>query len=502
MENVPVKIVERYKPPPPVYQLPQTVVNRLQQYSENYYDEHPDYQYDFQLERDVLSKAQRWRQLRHQQQEERHQRQERRNLAFQRAIEAQQKEMLGAVEYPSAADLSSDSEDEETCGGKETQLKEVAAATATATTTETSISGSESHDDNNKQTAVTVEPKSINPYSFHTILQPTVLSGATTQATTTTLHKRNSSLNYADFEYNMNSTPFDIIELKTINDLDVLAQVLHNTQLKAQTVEGETEEAVPATIITQSDTKATDNYSADIPATQPVETQPQATPNCNNYAPLYSHAATPTSMSSPYTLPPLQQHLQAYQMGYNQHYYYQPQLYSNQNYLMTQQQPQPQPYVNGYGTPTHQPQPLASTLVSTTLAASDVDAALKSKSVPDILRELKTELQPEKRRARNNSHNSEQMHNPDSLQSLPRLNVFSELAVPAQKLAQSISGMGFPLERVAKVVSICGIDDKKIIEHLIPLSELVDLGFDETKISAALLKFNNNKDKALDYLIN
>lgn len=42
----------------------------------------------------------------------------------------------------------------------------------------------------------------------------------------------------------------------------------------------------------------------------------------------------------------------------------------------------------------------------------------------------------------------------------------------------------------------------QIIEHLIPLGELMDLGFDESKISAALLKFDNNKDKALDYLIN
>jgi hypothetical protein len=41
----------------------------------------------------------------------------------------------------------------------------------------------------------------------------------------------------------------------------------------------------------------------------------------------------------------------------------------------------------------------------------------------------------------------------------------------------------------------------QIIEHLIPLSELLDLGFDESTISDALIKFNNNKDKALDYLI-
>lgn len=41
----------------------------------------------------------------------------------------------------------------------------------------------------------------------------------------------------------------------------------------------------------------------------------------------------------------------------------------------------------------------------------------------------------------------------------------------------------------------------QIVEHLIPLCELLDLGFDETKISDALIRFGNDKDKALDYLI-
>lgn len=41
----------------------------------------------------------------------------------------------------------------------------------------------------------------------------------------------------------------------------------------------------------------------------------------------------------------------------------------------------------------------------------------------------------------------------------------------------------------------------QIVEHLIPLSELLDLGFEEFKITEALIKFNNNKDKALDFLI-
>lgn len=41
----------------------------------------------------------------------------------------------------------------------------------------------------------------------------------------------------------------------------------------------------------------------------------------------------------------------------------------------------------------------------------------------------------------------------------------------------------------------------QIIEHLIRLGELLDLGFDEQQISDALLKFDNDKEKALDFLI-
>lgn len=84
--------------------------------------------------------------------------------------------------------------------------------------------------------------------------------------------------------------------------------------------------------------------------------------------------------------------------------------------------------------------------------------------------------------------------------------------------------MGFPLDRVSRVAERIGKDDKKvnpfylviakeanfkwnstfsfqIVEHLIPLSELLDLGFDESKISDALIQFDNNKEKALDFLI-
>lgn len=41
----------------------------------------------------------------------------------------------------------------------------------------------------------------------------------------------------------------------------------------------------------------------------------------------------------------------------------------------------------------------------------------------------------------------------------------------------------------------------QIIEHLISLTELLELGFDEIKVSDALLQFDNDREKALDYLI-
>ncbi|KAL7729003.1 hypothetical protein ACLKA6_019837 [Drosophila palustris] len=501
MEDVPVKIVERYKPPPLVYQLPQTIANRLAQYKPNYFDDEQAYQYDFQLERTILSRCQHWRQMRHQQQQARQVRQEQRKQERQRALEAKQKEMLGAVEYPSAADFSSDSDDDEIAA------ESPPTPSPTATTTKSkSISAAKSREQQ-------LEPKSINSCNnFHDILQPTILSG-TTAPPVVTHHKRNSSLNYADFEYNMNSTPFDNIELKTINDLDILAQVLHQTQLTQNPQVSEEEvEQEQQTEENQEVEKEEPPVELELAVTTLAETK--ATLDSVNFQMHCDDGQNIPAMYSAhiYNTPQQQQQQNDYQhMVYNQHYYPQvsgqqqhQQLYHNHNYLH-------HGYANGYGTPTHLPPIPASNNSPLTahVLLNPQEADAKSRSVPDILRELKTELQQaEKRRARLHSHNENErqalgltLPQQESQAHPSNANIFQELAVPAQKLAQRISSMGFPLERVAKVISLCGIDDKKIIEHLIPLGELMDLGFEETKISAALLKFDNNKDKALDYLI-
>lgn len=39
------------------------------------------------------------------------------------------------------------------------------------------------------------------------------------------------------------------------------------------------------------------------------------------------------------------------------------------------------------------------------------------------------------------------------------------------------------------------------MEHLLAMSELLDLGFSENKVSEALIQSDNDKDKALDILI-
>ncbi|XP_039494724.1 transcription factor SPT20 homolog [Drosophila santomea] len=493
MEDVPVKIVERYKPPPAVFHLPQATLNRLSQFRVGFYTDHPDYQYDCQLERAVVSQAQRWRQLRRQQREERASRQERRKEERQRALEARQKEMLGAVDYPNADDLSSDEDEEEhKTDEPERREEELQPPPITA----------EARDSSD-------EPKSISVCNFHNILQPTILS-TTPVVSPQTLHKRNSSLNYADFEYNMNSTPFDNIELKTINDLDILAQVLHQTQLEKRRDQQQQQEEHQQQDHQHEDLSKEQPSSKEVPASVELAmttlAETKATLDSVNFhvhcddnedksePSIPATALYPTPMYSASGKQPLHkpEHFQVYHMqGYSHQPFYSPQQHSYQQFSNYQ--------VNGFVTPNHfRAPPAPSSMLA--LSQSEDEVAMKSRSVPDILRELKTELQQaEKRRTRLHSHNAEQQ---PTVELVVDRNSFRELAGPAQKLAQRISTMGFPLERVAKVVSLCGIDDKKIIEHLIPLGELLDLGFDESKISAALLKFNNNKDKALDYLIN
>lgn len=102
MDDVPVKISEKYKPPPKI-SLPQSIVQRLLSS-----DVLEQTKYDFNLERNVLVKIAELKSVRNRDQTDRRERMRQRQLERQQMVDEQQKQLLTAVSYPSAEDLSDD----------------------------------------------------------------------------------------------------------------------------------------------------------------------------------------------------------------------------------------------------------------------------------------------------------------------------------------------------------------------------------------------------------
>lgn len=496
MEGVPVKISEKYKPPPKI-SLPQSIVQRLLSS-----DVLEQTKYDFHLERNVLVKLAELKSVRNRDQTERRERMRQRQLERQQMVDEQQKQMLTAVSYPSAEDLSDD-EPEHTNEPK--HLHEPVAG--------------------------------FSSPNFDTILMPTVIPGhesTFSKPLTNFSHINNAfrsgttnKINYSDFE-NDTSSPFDNVELKTINDLDILAQVLNLSTLQS------TDTPTPET--------STESTSSDITPIQQHATLPNDNtedPNVGAYQ-QPTNGATNISNGSVITnrterLTEFPRYASTYQS--NENYY----NFDNRNSQQTQHLsnavdvlpattviPNNEFYYNY-----NSPNTLGTNSYNLTnhnynvhvgYNMNNVDAAIttynaapmmtghleksKSKSVPDILKELNDELSnSEMKRQRNNSQSIatddyESISAPAPPKQVTKFDAaFHNLPIASQKLIKNISSMGFDHDRVRRIFDKLGSDDKKIVEHLIPLCELLELGFDETKISDALIRFENDKDKALDYLI-
>lgn len=594
MDGVPVKISERFKPPPKIT-LPQSVLNRLAQVESGAALRATTVSYDFQLEETVLKRITEWRALK---ERERYERDERIRVKEQeraRLVEEEQKRKLNQVCYPETDDLSSASEGENEPSEENDESSPP--------------SGSSEEQVLKKQTSAVVSPETVQ-YShmnkFDTILMPTVLPEVATAVigtpgkaidygstplnfsipkNTNLLNNNNgyNKINYSDFE-NDTSSPFDNMELKTINDLDILAQVYNlnisnsgaarrpedfnendpkspekrqASNVKHQTNEASPDQGTPLAT-TQHQTTGYQQQSQYHPQAVYQQNPQQQVQTSDYYKPYSSYqydygqyAASSTagyvgnqflsqypsstagtsyqsSMQSQYQQPFTNQGLPP-----SSTYNYYPYTSSSNSTATTQPT-----YANAYlysnnaygGNPSSQlmagynysPQSPSSAVSSErpssigygNSAATDADVSSsmrsKSKSVPDIVRQLDEEVKDSaQRRTRNNSQsvaekNQQQeaidksTENPTSVQDCT---IYNRLSPADQNLVKRIGSMGFPLELVAAVLKRIGNDDKKIVEHLIPLSELLDLGFEEEKISDALVKFDNNKHKALDYLI-
>lgn len=209
MNGVPVKISERYKPPKKLA-LNQALTQRLANTEATV--QVLAVTHDFDLERSVLAKIAEWQQMRNQECCDRQERARVRQEERQKLMEQKQKQLLTAVSYPSAEDFSSD---EDTGGEDAVTVDQLNRINATSST---SMPINAVGKVGVGQQQVPFSP----PRNYDKILEPMVM-GSHQKHTRNKSIGKSPKINYSDFEDE--SSPFDNVELKTINDWDVLAQV-------------------------------------------------------------------------------------------------------------------------------------------------------------------------------------------------------------------------------------------------------------------------------------
>lgn len=358
IDGLKVKISEKYKPPPRI-NLVMSYSQRLS-LNKKIQDNMPSY--DFTLERKISDKINEYKNVRKLSLDAR-------NSRLDKIKEARKKF------------------DEE----HKLELKKTA-ATAKATTADSSRAQYE------KNSNVLIPTQALNSTCSINILTPTV---SNRNDYINSKIKDRSPFNISEFEADT-SSPFDNVELKTINDMEELALVL----------KGEGKSSSQQYPINYNSTSYS-NYT-----------------QSNNSIASYSHNIHPNS---------------SYTYNKTNGYYCDPHL-SNFNYKLD------------YNYDTVDPNCVENRL----------------KSVPDIMKDLQTELEnchinqddsnhialsnkilnkidPNKIRNKSDNNVKENLNNP-----------FDGLTKELQNLSLNISSMGFPLERVARACAILGNDHKKV----------------------------------------
>lgn len=346
-DGVPIKISEKYKPPPAIH-LPTKIIQQLAKTEVPVAFE----DYNFSLEHKIISKTTEWMNWRARDKSERQERIQQRNLARLKQLEDEQKQKLNQVSYPSTDDISSCEEDEE-----------LAVA-----------------DDVNQQIIPREKPFSPN---FNTILMPT--QALQDPISVKKSHRRyaSNSSNKIDFSFfESDASPFDHLEMKSMNEMEVLAQVLGSSAKKHEPLES-LERDNSSESESSDHQRNNNNEKPEAPSDAQMVQQPYQqsyVPHMYNnyYGASYSHAAVTATLTQPMNF--------AHANHQNQFFY--PQNYAvNYNY-------------NNYNATTNNNNTIENGL-------DEMSVASKSKSVPSILQELNDELiNSQKRRNRNNSQNS------------------------------------------------------------------------------------------------
>ncbi|KOB77406.1 putative histone methyltransferase complex subunit ash2, partial [Operophtera brumata] len=517
MDGVPVKISEKYKRPPRI-ELPYTV-NECPIRAQNAVD---SAKYCSTFESNVLAKLKELRGAKETKKNERRHRLQLLEEAKQKKLDAiavaedeQRLKQLSVseVSYPSTEEISALSPDEkadETC--------DIPAITDNTTIHDANLPVCPTDSQMNILQPVQVKCnyKENNSLMDEPILDPLQNLRLHSKVKALPTYSRNvDALTFRDFE-NDTSSPFDNVELKTINEMELLAQVLQS-QLES------------SNSCNQQQTNAPDMY--------------YAVPNCSSQAQVEGVAYVPNSyVEQPGQGPSMMYAPQQYptngyyipteneNMYMPNYQYYVPTPYQTVNpyyhmpttsdvQVSNGPMPMSQPYYCQYPeipVSYHPPTYNMPVEHQDNKIPAQNTVKSRSRSVSDIVRELNEEIALSKQRLNEKSLNpsptpknipqvpsssgkrEEKRHRKKSEQ-LP--NPYLKLSPKLQEMCRNIHGMGFPLDRVARICTLVGDNDKKVIEGLLILDDLMDLGFSEGKVSATLAKHEFNRDKALDELV-
>lgn len=352
-DGVPIKISEKYKPPPAIH-IPTKILQQLAKTEVPVAFE----DYNFDLEHKILSKTSEWMSWRAREKSERQERMRERETARLKRLEDEQKQKLNQVSYPSTDEISSCDEDEE-------------------------LANEASNTTVNHQQIIPRE-KPFSPTDFNTILMPTQALQDPISAKKSHRRFASNSSNKIDFSFfESDTSPFDHLEMKSMNEMEVLAQVLKSSA-KSDPSDAGSLERDNSSESESSDHQKNNNVVSEAPQMPQQQPQyqsnyaPQMYGNCNYYgmsgANAYFNYAAGTTYGHVH---PQNQFLYHQNYAVNFNYTDYNNVTANNNNVIE----------NG--------------------TSEKMDAASKSKSVPSILQELNDELNnSQRRRIRNNSQNS------------------------------------------------------------------------------------------------
>lgn len=491
MDGVPVKISEKYKRPPRI-EVPYSVFESPLR-AQNVVD---TAKYCSTFENNVVAKLKELRSAKETKKNERKHRLQLVEEAKQKKLDAlavaEEEDRLkqlsvSEVSYPSTDEISALSSDEKT--EKNCDITTNTDNTAVIKTTEHNYPTCSNPTDSQMNILQPIQVKPIN-YPEASLLDDPISDPLQNLKLNAKINRAPYShnvetLTYRDFEQDT-SSPFDNVELKTINDMELLAQVLQSQRESSISCD-------PIYIPNQNYATANCGSQAQIEGVTYIPNQYMTDQSMQAPSMMYAspqHYPTngfynPVDMENMYM-----QNFQYYSPNNTypvDHYYSnitntgevipngatyipQPYYYEYPQVPIQYQQPAYE-YKNEEQSVKQIETPENVVKVQNTVVKS------RSRSVPDIVKELNDEIVLAKQRANERSYNPsptpKSVPQPSSSsgkklekkhrrkpEQLP--NPYEKLSQPLQSMCQKIHGMGFPLDRVARICTLVGDNDKKV----------------------------------------